>query len=78
MDSPLMLSAQLVCLLLGIASSLLQVPTWIVFVLFVGLFAIYTVGMKRAWQVIRQSETATDVPDSEIPNAGSEALSVRP
>ncbi len=64
-----MLSAQLVCILLGIASILLQVPTWIVFVLFVGLFAMYTVGMKRAWQVMRQSETFADVIDSEVPTA---------
>ncbi len=63
------MSAQLVCILLGIASILLKVPTWIVFVLFVGLFAMYTVGMKRAWQVMRQSETFADDIDSQVPTA---------
>jgi len=49
----IILSFHFLCILCGVASIGLKAPDWIIFWLFVGVFAIYFVGMNHAWKVQR-------------------------
>lgn len=50
----IILSSQLVFILYGIASIRFQVPTWISFGLFVGVFALYYASMCHAWKIMKK------------------------
>lgn len=53
----IILSSHLVFILCGIASIRFQVPTWITFGLFVGVFALYYASMCQAWKLMKKIKT---------------------